>query len=73
MQLKLRGVNYKKNNKIRRMEIGDSLAVSAICSHVEVRDTGAVGTSFLTVSLPVKSKGEATGKGLRIMALECYM
>lgn len=71
MPAKTKGVNYKKR---KDEENGDSRSVSGLChtsSHVEVRDPGAVATSFLTVSLAVKKQRK--GKRPWIIVSECCM
>lgn len=52
----------KKKKMTREKEIGDQLVVSVTCSHVEVRKTGVMGTSFLSVTASEKAKEGPHGR-----------
>lgn len=56
------GSIIRKKKMTREIEIGDRLVVSVTCSHVEVRKTGVVGTSFLSVTASEKAKEGPHGR-----------
>lgn len=53
----------------REKEIGDQLVVSVTCSHVEVRKTGVMGTSFLSVTASEKAKEGTVDHSFRVLGV----